>query len=72
MYGNVWEWVHDWYGDYSASAVIDPKGPDSGSERILRGGGWYGRKDCRSAYRQSYAADDRKFGLGIRLVLDPE
>jgi hypothetical protein len=42
MVGNVWEWVADWYYDnyYSYSPLINPMGPESGTERILRGGSW--------------------------------
>jgi formylglycine-generating enzyme required for sulfatase activity len=40
MRGNVWEWVQDWEGDYSVGRQIDPRGPDSGKYRVLRGGSW--------------------------------
>ncbi|OGF59329.1 MAG: hypothetical protein A2Y62_13655 [Candidatus Fischerbacteria bacterium RBG_13_37_8] len=52
MLGNVWEWVWDWYGEYSLSAVTDPLGPKSGSYRVVRGGSWLNfAKICRSALR---------------------
>ena len=38
MAGNVWEWVADWYDQ---SPDRDPKGPDSGQSRVMRGGSWY-------------------------------
>jgi len=42
MSGNVWEWVNDWYGDkyYGESPKNNPKGSNSGSDRVLRGGCW--------------------------------
>ena len=41
MSGNVWEWCQDWYGPYPSTQVTDPKGPDTGTRKILRGGSWY-------------------------------
>ena len=43
MAGNVWEWVNDWYGDiyYEESPYANPKGPDSGTSKVLRGRNWY-------------------------------
>jgi len=40
MLGNVYEWVNDWYGGYSANAQTDPTGPVSAALRVLRGGSW--------------------------------
>jgi len=52
MLGNVWEWVNDWYGDYSADAQTNPTGPASGSTRVVRGGGWInGPNGVRSSGR---------------------
>jgi formylglycine-generating enzyme required for sulfatase activity len=40
--GNVAEWTGDWFRPYSASDTVvdDPTGPESASERAIRGGGW--------------------------------
>jgi len=38
MAGNVNEWVSDWYGSYPSGMVVDPQGPTSGDEYIMRGG----------------------------------
>lgn len=52
MHGNVWEWVHDWHGNYPAGSVTDPVGPSSGSYRVRRGGSHFSSsEDCRSACR---------------------
>ena len=69
MHGNVWEWCQDLYGDYSANAITDPLGPDSGTMRIRRGGSWFFHDyKCRSANR-AYAHPASRFrNIGFRLV----
>jgi len=40
MAGNVWEWTSGWYGAYSPRVEDDPQGPETGTSRVARGGGW--------------------------------
>jgi formylglycine-generating enzyme required for sulfatase activity len=77
--GNLWEWCNDFYkvDYYNESPATDPKGPDAGQTKVVRGGMWRANADkCRSAYRYNenpgYA--DVCFGYdiyGFRCVRKP-
>ena len=70
-HGNVGEWVWDYYGEYPKTEETDPAGPDSGTLRVYRGGGWNDfAKNMRSAYRATLAQDKGSFNIGMRLVLN--
>ncbi|MGA2256794.1 MAG: SUMF1/EgtB/PvdO family nonheme iron enzyme [Thermoguttaceae bacterium] len=40
MYAHAWQWCADWYSAeyYAASPADDPTGPETGTDRVLRGG----------------------------------
>ena len=72
MHGNVWEWCLDCYGDYAGGSVSDPQAPQSGTERVVRGGACrIGAWGCRSAYRSGLRPDDSYGSLGFRVALSP-
>jgi formylglycine-generating enzyme required for sulfatase activity len=69
MSGNVWEWCLDRYGEYPEGPVSNPRGAESSTVRVLRGGGW--RADatiCRAAYRNAGDPSSRGNDVGFRLA----
>jgi formylglycine-generating enzyme required for sulfatase activity len=75
MCGNVWEWVSDWYGAdyYGAADPHDPRGPETGSLRIVRGGSWVNDdvSMLRCAYRHKVPPDTYAYSVGFRIVCAP-
>ena len=73
MHGNVWEWCGVWYAkSYANAGARDPKGPTSGTARVLRGGSWRdGPRGCRAAYRLRFTPVVRFIVIGFRVMLLP-
>ncbi|MBM3834423.1 MAG: formylglycine-generating enzyme family protein [Verrucomicrobia bacterium] len=68
--GNVWEWCNDFYkvDYYQESPQQDPRGPNEGQNKVLRGGGWrFSAESCRSGYRynENPGYSDVCFGYDI-------
>jgi formylglycine-generating enzyme len=74
MAGNAEEWVADWYADgYPEADVIDPTGPQTGDEKVIRGGSFvHGRAFIRTSARFSDVPSSRKPQRGFRCVHDVE
>ncbi len=75
MHGNVFEWCSDWYGKeyYANSPGVDPKGPSSGSLRVIRGGACDTISlNCRAAYRGTGLPLFSNASRGFRVVCELE
>ncbi len=66
--GNVWEWVADYYAPYTKDESKDPKGPDSGDQRVIRGGAWNASFPAwiRPTFRYHDSPTKRSYGIGFR------
>jgi formylglycine-generating enzyme required for sulfatase activity len=73
MLGNVWEWTSDWFAEnYCArTAMRDPAGAATGTNRALRGGAWDDNaRNIRVSNRYSLTPDSRKFYAGFRCAAE--
>jgi len=69
--GNVWEWTNDWYDwtYYQTSPKIDPKGPETGYHKIVKGGAWdYSGNVMTISYNSDHAPQEFKSSFGFRCV----
>lgn len=71
MTGNVSEWCSDWFAPYYLAAEPNPKGPETGEEKVLRGGSWDNCEDNRHVSYRLHRAPDYMFSdCGLRLAMD--
>jgi formylglycine-generating enzyme required for sulfatase activity len=69
MAGNVSEWTADWFGNYPAAAVTNPRGATIGTSRMLRGGSWYAGWPQHRTHQRGWAATSRRgYDIGFRCV----
>jgi formylglycine-generating enzyme required for sulfatase activity len=66
--GNVWEWVSDWYAaDYYATSPTDnPPGPETGTEKVARGGSFLNLGSTRVSARYHTAPTSAFDTMGLR------
>ena len=73
MIGNVWEWCSDRYGQhyYQDSADRNPRGPEKGLYRVIRGGSWFDVPPLflTLSYRSWARERERSPTIGFRCVL---
>ena len=76
MSGNVQEWVADWYDPeyYSKSPGINPQGPETGTEKVYRGGGIHNSPGGSSVVIRGKAEDylNENFAWGFRCVINTD
>jgi formylglycine-generating enzyme required for sulfatase activity len=72
MSGNVGEWCYDWYDEsfYKVSPSQNPTGPEIGTSRVIRGGGWgYDSSFLRTTNRNRWKPEEFNNDIGFRVVL---
>lgn len=73
MSGNVWEWCWDWMGAYPKELTNNPKGLQTGINKVLRGGSWFNPVNlCRVTYRFWNILSFKANSVGFRVVRNGE
>ena len=74
FYGNVLEWCRDWYAAYTADAVSNPVGAETGSTRVSRGGSYALDSSVLNSYarRNKIAVTTHDNNSGYRLVVETD
>jgi formylglycine-generating enzyme required for sulfatase activity len=70
MHGNVWEWCSDYFSYPPKYEEIDPKGPDAGSDRVIRSGSFrHPVREARAAHRLNFNPLIGYKTIGFRMVV---
>jgi formylglycine-generating enzyme len=71
--GNAAEWVADWYAPdyYQKSPTENPKGPETGTHKVIRGGGWWCKSEhCEVTDRRQELPTTKTSSIGFRCAMD--
>jgi formylglycine-generating enzyme required for sulfatase activity len=70
MGGNLWEWCQDWGAPFPPGDAVDPVGPTTGTQRVLRGGSFdYVAAPTRTSFRSRYNPSPRDANDGLRVCV---
>jgi formylglycine-generating enzyme required for sulfatase activity len=69
MLGSVWEWTEDWHAPYEKGPLTDPKGPQTGTQGVRRGGSAENiASNCRITRRGPMSPSLHRQSTGFRVL----